>query len=206
MITQCIFVGIIGIILLIASKGLKTEGKVTKKGLAIAGWVCNGLALIFFVFSLFYIVNPGKVGVEILFGKVTKYAPSGLNFKNPFAEIVIMDLQTIKYETKLEGASKDLQEIGVDIAINYRLDYKRIEDLYNNVGKDYEVKVIQPAVMNIAKAAISQFPINDVIVKRNDLMQAIFDALKARLDQYYIILETVNLNNITFAEAFTKAV
>lgn len=175
-------------------------------GFRISGGILVGLSILFLIISFLYIVNPGEVGVEILFGKVVKYAPSGMNIKNPLAKIVKMDLRTKKYQTKLEGASKDLQEIGIDIAINYRLDYEKIADLYNQVGVDYEVKVIEPAVMNLSKAAVSQFPIADVIVKRNELSTLILDSLTERLSKYYIILETVNLNNIAFAPSFTKVV
>ncbi len=177
-----------------------------KKILWTIGWVINGFAVLFFIFSLFYIVDPGQVGIEILFGKIQKYAPAGLNVKNPFSNVIKLNLRTIKYEAKLAGASKDLQEIDIDIAINYRLNYEKIAELYNMVGIDYEIKVIDPAIMNLTKAAVSTFPIANVITNRNDLVKLIFDSLQERLKQYYIILETVNLNNITFSEAFSKAV
>jgi prohibitin 1 len=162
--------------------------------------------LLFLVLSLFYIVQPGEVGIEILFGKIQEYAPAGLNTKNPFSNVIKLNLRTIKYEAKLAGASRDLQEIDIDLAINYRLDYAKIEELYNTVGIDYEIKVIDPAVLNLTKAAVSTFPIANVITNRNDLSQLIFVSLQERLKQYYIILETVNLNNIKFSELFSKAV
>jgi prohibitin 1 len=172
----------------------------------VFGWAAIILAILFFAFSTFYVVQPGEVGIEILFGKVVQYAPSGINGKNPFASVVKMDLRTQKYELKLEGASKDLQEITADVAINYRLNYEKIAELYNKVGIDYEKKVIDPAVLNLSKAAISQFVISDVIVERNKLASTIFDALNNRLASYYIVLETVNLNNINFSKEFTNAV
>jgi prohibitin 1 len=172
----------------------------------ISGWVVIVFAVLFFVLSTFYVVQPGEVGIEILFGKVVQYAPSGINGKNPFALVVKMDLKTQKYELKLEGASKDLQEITADVAINYRLNYEKIAELYNKIGVDYVSKVIDPAVLNLSKAAISQFAITDVVVERNKLAKTIFDSLNERLNSYFIILETVNLNNIAFSKAFTVAV
>lgn len=164
------------------------------------------IAIIFFICSTFYSVQPGEVGIEIFFGKVVHYSDSGLHGKNPLSEVKKMSLQTRKFDTKLEGASKDLQEIGVDISINYRLNYEKISELYNKVGIDYEAKVIVPAVLNLAKAGISQFPISDIIVKRTELANTIYESLKERLASYYIILETVNLSNISFSKEFTAAV
>ena len=212
MIVLAIILAIIAVAVFIVTKivGKKTDDldteRMSKRVSLIAAFGGGGLALLFFLLSLFYIVNPGEVGVEILFGKVNNYSESGFHVKNPFASIVTLNLRTQKYELNLEGASKDLQEIGVDIAINYRLDYEKISELYNKVGIDYEIKVINPAVLNLAKAGISQFPIADIIVKRSDLAATIYESLAARLKQYYIILETVNLNNIKFSTEFTKAV
>jgi prohibitin 2 len=204
MIVVSIILVVTGLILLFVAKA--NENQDVKKPVLISGFSAFVLAVVFFILSLIYTVDPGEVGVEILLGKVVKYAPSGMSIKNPFAGIVKMDLRTKKAEMKLEGASKDLQEINIELAINYRLNYEKISELYNTVGIDYEVIVINPAVMNLAKAAVSQFAINDVIVKRNDLSKLIFESLKDRLAQYYIILETVNLNNISFQPAFSAAV
>jgi regulator of protease activity HflC (stomatin/prohibitin superfamily) len=198
----------LSILLVIAGLGLIMTAKFisSNKYMFISGGLACALAVMFFILSLFYIVEPGQVGIEILFGKIQEYAPAGLNVKNPFANIIKLNLRTIKYEAKLAGATKDLQEIEIDVAINYRLDYEKIAELYNMVGIDYETKVIDPAVMNLSKAAVSTFPIADVIVKRNDMVKLIFESLKERLKQYYIILETVNLNNIAFSKAFSNAV
>jgi regulator of protease activity HflC (stomatin/prohibitin superfamily) len=202
-----LIVGIVSIFIIGAVTVRSEDGTtIKKKARVMAPIGIIAAAAICFVLSLFYMVNPGEVGIEVFFGKVVNFASAGLQSKNPLSQVITLNLRTQKYELKLEGASKDLQEIGVDIAINYRLDYEKISDLYNKVGTDYEIKVVNPATQNIVKAGISQFPIADIIVRRNDLTKSIFDSLKERLDSYYIVLETVNLNNISFSPEFTKAV
>ncbi len=43
-------------------------------------------------------IEPGEVGVQKLFGKVSNTTlPSGLNFKNPLVEIVPFDIKTQNY-------------------------------------------------------------------------------------------------------------
>lgn len=202
MFTMFVIFLIVGVAMIL----LRNSGQANPSVMIGVGAASCVLAASLFLLSCFYIVNPGEVGVEILFGKVVKYAPSGLNMKNPLAAIQKMNLRTVKYEARFEGASKDLQTINVDVAINYRIDYAHIRELYNNVGPDYESKVIEPAVMNLSKAAMSQFPIADVIVKRNELSEMISSNLEVRLSNYYIILETVNLNDISFTKEFSLAV
>lgn len=61
------------------------------------------------VLSMFYVVNPGEVGVEVLFGSVQRYAENGLHLKNPLSSVVIFDIKTQREEQRSEGASQDLQ-------------------------------------------------------------------------------------------------
>ena len=164
------------------------------------------LAVIFTMTNLYYIVSPGHVGVEVLFGKVQKFGTAGLNFKNPFSEVVDFSIRTVKYSMPIDGASQDLQEVKATVSINYRLDFKRISKLFTEVGKDFQNIVIAPAVLNITKAAISKFPIEDVIVRRTDLADLVQTNLAQRLDDYYIILENVNFENIDFTTDFKQTV
>lgn len=180
-----------------------TDRKALGLGVGLSGIF---LSILLIICSSFYIVNPGEVGVEIFFGKVANFSDAGFHWKSPFTEIVNLNLRTQKFEQKLEGASNDLQEITVDIAINYRLDFERIGDLYSKVGKDYISTIIEPAVLNLAKAGISKYPISEIITKRNELAETIQTTLSERLSRYYMVLENVNLSNINFSPKFTEAV
>lgn len=164
------------------------------------------LFLIFFIPCTFFIVEPGEVGIQILFGKIVSYSESGFHAKNPLADVTKMDLRTQIFEDKLEAASSDLQEIDINIAVNYRLNSESIDKLYNQVGKDYVIKVVTPAIQELAKFGVSQFPIADVVLKRKELSDNIFKMLSDRFSKYYLVLETVNLKNILFKPEYSAAV
>ena len=74
------------------------------------------------------------------------------------------------------------------------------------MGKDYVEKVIDPAVNECVKAASAQFPVEDIIVKRDQLKQQIENALREKLDFYNIVVENANLVNIKFDPEFEKVV
>jgi membrane protease subunit HflK len=47
-------------------------------------WVFIGILIFLFIWQSWFTVNPEEVGIVLRFGKYTRQAPSGLNFKMPF--------------------------------------------------------------------------------------------------------------------------
>ena len=47
-------------------------------------WIFIGILVFLFVWQSWFTVNPEEVGIVLQFGKYTRQAPSGLNFKMPF--------------------------------------------------------------------------------------------------------------------------
>ena len=68
------------------------------------------------------IVRDYEGAVLLRCGKFYSVLEPGLHFKIPFVQTVVkMDVQTQKYEAKASAASKDLQTVSVDLAVNYHL-------------------------------------------------------------------------------------
>jgi prohibitin 1 len=156
----------------------------------------------------FFSVGAGVVGVTFnsITGSTAAYS-QGMYFKIPLVVSVIkFDVKTQREDIQADSASKDLQKVKVHVAINYHLDYKKVNELYVRVGRDFNEKVIHPAVNESVKASVAQFPVEEIIVKREDVKVLIEKSLKERLAIYNIILESVNLVNISFDEEFNKVV
>ncbi len=47
-------------------------------------WIFVGIIILIFLWQSWFTVNPEEVGIVLRFGKYTREAPSGLNFKLPF--------------------------------------------------------------------------------------------------------------------------
>jgi prohibitin 2 len=82
----------------------------------------------------------------------------------------------------------------------------KVNDLYVTVGRDYIKKIIFPAVNESVKASTAQFPVEEIIVKREQVKNMIEKLLAERLAIYHIVLESVNLVDITFDAEFNKVV
>ncbi|MFA5858490.1 MAG: prohibitin family protein [Elusimicrobiota bacterium] len=165
--------------------------------------------VVFFVMlatTVLYVINPGEVGVEVLFGSVQRFSENGLHVKNPLSNVYIFDIKTQREEQKSEGASQDLQLVVVESIVNYRLDASKIPTLYSKVGYDFVHKVIVPSIHECVKAAVALYRVEDIIVKRHEVKQKITEALKLKLENYYVILEDVNIMDIDFSPEFNKVV
>lgn len=156
----------------------------------------------------FFTVGPGEVGVTFnnLNGQ-TKSHTQGLHFRVPFMfRVYKFDVKTRRVDLMADSATKDLQHVSVHVVLNFHLEQDKVNQLFENVGRDYQEKVIEPAVNESVKAAVSQFPVEDIIVKRGDLKHMIEAQLKERLGLYHILVESVNLVDIRFTDEFNRVV
>ena len=80
-------------------------------------------SLIILLFSCFRTIKSGEVGIRIFFGKVSeKTTNEGINFKVPLVEkIEKMNVRVQKIEVRTSSSSKDLQEVNMSLAVNYRI-------------------------------------------------------------------------------------
>jgi prohibitin 2 len=93
----------------------------------------------------------------------------GLHFKIPFVSTVIKtNIQTQKFESDADSASKDLQSITTRIAVNGRIDEKAVRTIYKELGGDVMVenKVVNPSVQEAVKSVTAKYTAEELITKR----------------------------------------
>ncbi|MBU1235105.1 MAG: prohibitin family protein [Proteobacteria bacterium] len=171
------------------------------------------VSLIFIVavgafFGTMYSISAGERGVLLTFGKpdVTPKT-EGLHFKIPLAQkIVKMEVKTQKYETDASSSSKDLQIVSTKLAVNYHLNPSSVVTIYQEIGLDYNNRLIQPAVQEVVKASTAQFTAEELITKRSEVKEKIKELLKLRLDQRGILVEEISITNFDFSDEFNKAI
>ncbi len=153
-------------------------------------------------------VGAGEKGILLTWGAVEQRSlGEGLHFKIPMAQnIVSMDVKTKKYPAFASSASKDLQEVTTEITLNYHIQADKAYKIYQEIGTDYEIKVIQPAVQEVVKSVTARFNAEELITKRPMVKQEIEEALKVRLLVYGVIQETVSITEFSFSEGFNQAI
>lgn len=181
-----------------------TVGKIVK---IVTGLVIGLIALIA-VFSTFYTVGAGERGIVLTWGNPSMNAMGpGLHMKIPFAQHVVkMDVQTQKYDADASAASSDLQIVSTKIAVNYHLTPESVPALYKDIGVTYREKVIQPAVQEVVKACTAKSTAEQLITQRANVKECIDVALKERLLDKGINMETTSITNFDFSAQFNSAI
>lgn len=154
-------------------------------------------------------VPTGYVGVKTRFGQVQDdVIQEGFNLKAPFIEsIVKIDCRTQKYEIATEASSKDLQKISnLKVVVNYNVDKNNANNLYKEVGKDYQTVLIEPAILESIKQGISQYTAEETITKRSEVADIILNLLKSKLENKGVTVTALNITDLNFSEEFDRAV
>ncbi len=205
---------IIGIIVLIiggyvwqTNKGSQGDPKARLQGIigSIIGVVVIVASLIFGSFTT---IPAGHRGVVIRFSAVTgRILDEGLQTKLPFFDSVVkMSVQTQKYETDSSAITNDLQDVSTTIALNWKLDPGMAAEVYRTLGLEFIDRIAAPAIQETIKQITAQFNAEDLILRREEVKNAINDSLSTRLMERGIITELVSITNFQFSDTFTAAI
>jgi prohibitin 2 len=209
-----LFLFVVGIIILVVGLVMRfsTRAKQAYPGGRIRGTIMLTLGIIIivggFIFSSFTTVPAGHRGVVIRFGAATgRVLNEGLQTKVPFLDSVVkMSVQTQKYEANAVSASGDLQDVNTTIALNWHLDPSMAADVYKNIGLDFIERLAAPAIQETVKQVTAKYIAEDLILKRDEVKNAITTNLAERLVSRGIITETVSITNFRFSDTFTAAI
>jgi regulator of protease activity HflC (stomatin/prohibitin superfamily) len=155
------------------------------------------------------IVDAGNRGVLVQFGNVDTDASldEGLHFVVPFRDNVIqMEVRTQKLVESTTSASKDLQDVSTQVALNYHVNPDRAQVVYQQLGYDYANRVIIPAIQESVKQVTARFNAEELITKRETVKNQIEDQITARLAAYNIIADAISITDFQFSQLFKSAV
>ncbi|VEP11878.1 Membrane protease subunit, stomatin/prohibitin [Hyella patelloides LEGE 07179] len=158
----------------------------------------------------FAIVNAGERGVIMRFGKVQDIIlDEGLHPIIPIVNTVKnLTVRVQKNDVNAEASSKDLQDIQMDVAINWHIEPTKANKVFQRVGDEEQIvfRIITPAVAEVVKAVTAKKNAEEIITKRTELKEEIDSLLKNRLGSYGIEVDDVSLVNISFSPEFAKAI
>lgn len=178
-------------------------------GKARAAFQFGGIvaSVILLLSSCIKIVPTGYTGILTTFGRVEdRTMVSGVNFVAPWQNIVKMDNRTQKVFIETSAFSSDIQQVDVDITVNYCIDQNTAQKLYKEVGKNYYDNIMYPRILENTKAVFAQYSAENLIAKRDTLSDYIVDTLKVDMSQYGITIISVSIEDIDFTDTFTNAV
>ncbi|HEY9849174.1 MAG TPA: prohibitin family protein [Leptolyngbyaceae cyanobacterium] len=175
-------------------------------------YITGGIALLLgaIIFRPFVIINAGERGVVMSFGKVQDTVLNeGIHPILPVVTSVKkLSVRVQKNDFQTDAASKDLQQVKADIAVNWHINPTEVNKVYQRVGDNEQIVngIMTPAISEVLKAATAKKTAEEIITKRTELKTEIDQGLKTRLAAYGIGVDDVSLVNFGFSPEFTKAI
>jgi regulator of protease activity HflC (stomatin/prohibitin superfamily) len=193
---------------------------------SVAG-VLAALGLLFLFLSSFFTQDVGQANVlkDWTGNIVGQEATPGFHLKAPWVDTVTFDVrnQRVVYTGdsstpsdnsggQADGAQITVQDqegvtANVDIAIRYSIKPDAVIDIYSQYLNEDNLKtrLIFNDVRSVVRSVPGQFTTLQLLTERDDVQQAIFDALEDRWADDGIIVEDVALQEIRYGEAVTNA-
>jgi regulator of protease activity HflC (stomatin/prohibitin superfamily) len=180
--------------------------------LKVGSYVAGGIVLLVgaLMFRPFAIVNAGERGVVMQFGKVQdNVLDEGIHPIMPIVTSVKrLSVRVQQNSFNADAASKDLQKVSTQLAINWHIDATQVNKVFQRIGDEQQIvlRIITPAVSEVLKAATAKKTAEEIITKRTSLKEEIDIALKARLAAYGVMVDDVSLVDFAFSPEFSKAI
>lgn len=165
------------------------------------------ILLVIGVFTSYFTVPSGSVAIKLRFGEIVGSYTEGLHFKIPLVDqIETFSVRIKKDSFETEAFSKDLQTVGLGLAINHRIMPETIVSIYRNLGPEYTQTVLKPMVEEWTKAVIAKYSADSLISNRVEVARELDAILKAKLAEKQVVVSDIAITNFEFSPQFLKAV
>ncbi len=132
---------------------------------------------------------------------------SGFHFKAPWNKVYEYEIRQKERMEALNVLSSNLLKIEMDMTIFYQPDLAKLPQLEIERGRNYEEKVITPAMRSIAREVIAKYlPEEFNTTKREEIQAEIESELSAKLAANFIQLNDVLIRNIRLPRTLEEAI
>lgn len=192
----------------------------------VARWVAGVAIPIFLLLVVATSIRVVAVGQAlVIFNTVTRgfrVAQQGITFIPPFiCSTAKYDLRRLEYtmsgvsgegrksniDDSIWSPTKEGLTVGIDLTAWHHIDPKRLIHIHQDIGQDYEEKIIRPAVRSMIRLVISEYAVMDVYSAKRALIQdEINTKIKALIEKDGFIVDEVVLRDVRFPPDFAKAI
>jgi prohibitin 2 len=180
--------------------------------------------------NIVILVGAGQKAVIFnrILGMETRVLDEGVQFIIPFIDQpTIYNVREISYifsdksERSRQGArimggsihtlTSDGQNISVEVTVRARPDFVNLWWVHQNLGNDgsssYINKIITPVVRSVVREVISGYTVSAIYSEdRRIIANSIAELMSKKLSKYNIYLSEFLLEEVTFSEAYQKAI
>ena len=154
------------------------------------------------------VVDTGQRGIETRFGKVVSESlPEGLYFFNPFtSNIVEIDTRVQRQDGETDTYTRDVQQAAIKYTLNYRLQQNAAHLMYQDIGRDWEEKLIPQVVLGTLKEVVGKWDAVDLISNRDKAANTAFESIRDSLAERNVEVSRFEITDIAYTHEFENSV
>jgi regulator of protease activity HflC (stomatin/prohibitin superfamily) len=215
------FIIILGIIVLVIGFSITRVNSPLRQYNGLIKGIGASLLVIGLLLTSLVQIEPGEVGVQKLFGKVSdRILESGLNFKNPLVEVVHFDIKTQNYtmsgvpsegeiigDDAIHVLSADGLEVVIDLTVLFKVTPAEAPRILKEIGIDYKNVIVRPLCRTkIRDNAVYYQAVDLYSSKRDEFQDRIFKTIESDFKARGLILEQLLVRNITLPASVKTAI
>ncbi|NYI03618.1 prohibitin family protein [Allostreptomyces psammosilenae] len=189
---------VVGIVITVAARRASWPGS------AVAGGLAALLSGLFFgVLSLTHTVQANEVGVPVTFGRVGDPLQPGLHLVSPFTDITSYSTRPVNLdlvgEETVEVRSSQGGVLYADVTVKWSVMPEEATELYRQAGTEEAVqeRLVLPDSREVVRNVFARYTSEEgYATRREELGPEIAEALRERLTERGITVDTVNLRNV----------
>jgi regulator of protease activity HflC (stomatin/prohibitin superfamily) len=166
-------------------------------------------------------IEPGHVGVQVLFGEVkNNVLYEGLNIVNPLVDVKQMSIQTQNYtmsatydegqqggDDAIRVLSNDGLEVIIDLTVLYKMKPIEGPNILRRIGVNFQDKIIRPIVRTAIRESASYYNAVDLFAeKREEFELNILERLEQSFVDRGFILEQLLVRNINLPKSVKQSI
>jgi regulator of protease activity HflC (stomatin/prohibitin superfamily) len=150
--------------------------------------ICIGIFIVLFVlfliFSLIFTVEQQTVAVIETFGKFSRIASAGLNFKIPLIQKIAgkLSLRVLQLNIQAETKTEDNVFVHMLVSVQYFVIPEKVYDAFYKLADPQ--KQINSYVFDVVRARVPKIKLDDLFEKKDEIAQAVKEELNETMNSF----------------------
>nr|WP_294943470.1 prohibitin family protein [uncultured Mucilaginibacter sp.] len=206
------FLAIVGLVILFVGIMVKRSPEPAGRFGGLVSIVGGVIAVLGLLFSSVKVIDPGKVGVQVLFGKVQPdILESGLHVINPLVDITTFDVRTQNYTMSGQHSEGDIQgddairvlssdglEVTADLTVLFKVNPDKAPYILQNIGQNYVDNIVRTVSRTaIRDNAVNYAAVDLYSVKRQEFQERINRTIGTSFAKRGLELQQILIRNIS---------
>jgi prohibitin 2 len=162
---------------------------------------------VIFIYSSFYVVDPGNRGIVVTLGKTDPVAkPEGVGYKTPMiSKLYQVSIRQQSEGVKAECYSSDLQQVNINLKVLYRVPENKVITIFTQYAGNPFDSLVAPRVQEAIKEATALESAEGIVKGRERIKLKVLEAAQKKI-QELVSIEDVVIENVSLSPELEKAI